>query len=82
MTQDRKASKNTKQTRTSAPRRGTRLARGTSRPWQKNQIPESEIVLLAVTGMSPAVLTETIWALAHPAADSGDEPVIPTASSC
>lgn len=26
--------------------------------------PHSEIVLLAVTGMSPAVLTETVWALA------------------
>ena len=24
-----------------------------------------QIVLLAVTGMTPAVLTETIWALAH-----------------
>jgi len=31
-----------------------------------------EVVLLAVTGMSPAVLTETLWALAHEA-----EPVIP-----
>ncbi len=29
------------------------------------QNPKSEIVLLAVTGMSPAVLTETVWALAH-----------------
>jgi CRISPR-associated protein (TIGR02584 family) len=27
--------------------------------------PRSEIVLLAVTGKSPAVLTETVWALAH-----------------
>lgn len=36
-----------------------------------------EVVLLAVTGMSPAILTETIWALAHPAADSGEEPVLP-----
>lgn len=27
---------------------------------------DREVVLLAVTGMSPAVLTETIWALAHP----------------
>ena len=26
---------------------------------------KSEIVLLAVTGMSPAVLTETVWALAQ-----------------
>lgn len=32
----------------------------------------AEIILLAVTGMSPAVLTETIWALAHE-----EEPVIP-----
>jgi CRISPR-associated protein (TIGR02584 family) len=31
----------------------------------KRSKPESEIVLLAVTGMSPAVLTETVWALAH-----------------
>ena len=36
---------------------------------------EQEVVLLAVTGMSPAILTETIWALAHPKA--GDVPVIP-----
>lgn len=27
--------------------------------------PNSEIVLFAVTGMSPAIITETIWALAH-----------------
>ena len=27
---------------------------------------KAEIVLLAVTGMSPAVLTETVWALAFP----------------
>jgi CRISPR-associated protein (TIGR02584 family) len=27
--------------------------------------PKSEIVLFAVTGMSPAILTETVWALAH-----------------
>ena len=32
----------------------------------------TETILFAVTGMSPAVLTETIWALAHEA-----EPVIP-----
>ena len=36
---------------------------------------KSEIVLLAVTGMSPAVLTETLWALAHPT--DGQAPVIP-----
>lgn len=34
--------------------------------------PESEIILLAVMGMSPAVLTETVWALAH-----AHPPVIP-----
>ena len=33
---------------------------------------QHEIVLLAVTGMSPAILTETIWALAHE-----EEPMIP-----
>ena len=37
---------------------------------------ESRIVLLAVTGMSPAILTETVWALAHPQRP-GEEPVIP-----
>jgi CRISPR-associated protein (TIGR02584 family) len=36
-----------------------------------------EVVLLAVTGMSPAILTETIWALAHPAAGSDESSVIP-----
>jgi CRISPR-associated protein (TIGR02584 family) len=35
----------------------------------------SDTVLLAVTGMSPAVLTETVWALAHPA--DGSAPVLP-----
>jgi CRISPR-associated protein (TIGR02584 family) len=34
-----------------------------------------EIILLAVTGFSPAILTETLWALAHPA--DGSAPVIP-----
>lgn len=37
--------------------------------------PAAETILLAVTGMSPAILTETLWALAHPKDDS--EPVIP-----
>jgi CRISPR-associated protein (TIGR02584 family) len=36
---------------------------------------KSEITLLAVTGMSPAILTETLWALANPAADT--EPILP-----
>src|SRR5579884_730965 len=31
----------------------------------RTETPNSEIVLFAVTGMSPAVITETIWALAH-----------------
>lgn len=39
-------------------------------PKSKDQ--DSQTVLLAVTGMSPAVLTETIWALAHE-----NPPVIP-----
>ncbi len=38
--------------------------------------PHSDTILLAVTGMSPAVLTETIWALAHPR--DGSEPVLPS----
>lgn len=33
------------------------------------------ITLLAVTGMSPAILTETLWALAHPA--DGNPPILP-----
>ncbi|MCC6235628.1 MAG: TIGR02584 family CRISPR-associated protein [Verrucomicrobiales bacterium] len=36
-------------------------------------MPSPETVLLAVTGMSPAVLTETVWALAH-----GPDSVIPS----
>lgn len=36
-----------------------------------------EIVLVAVTGMSPAVLTETVWALAHPEDSDAKEPIIP-----
>lgn len=36
----------------------------------------SDPILLAVTGMSPAVLTETVWALACPA--DGTEPIIPS----
>ena len=41
------------------------------------QAPEPELVLLAVTGMSPAVLTETIWALAHPAPATAEPAVLP-----
>jgi CRISPR-associated protein (TIGR02584 family) len=36
-------------------------------PKSKIENHKSEIILLAVTGMSPAVLTETVWALAFPA---------------
>lgn len=32
---------------------------------QNNRADESERVLFAVLGMSPAVLTETVWALAR-----------------
>ena len=46
-----------------------------SLPPSGSRPPQGEIVLLAVTGMSPAILTETIWALAHPA--RGVEPLIP-----
>jgi CRISPR-associated protein (TIGR02584 family) len=42
----------------------------------KSKIQNSQTVLLAVTGMSPAILTETVWALAHPKA-RGAQPVIP-----
>lgn len=41
----------------------------------KSKIQNPRIVLLAVSGTSPAILTETVWALAHPPA--GQEPVIP-----
>lgn len=34
--------------------------------------PDQEIILLALIGMSPAVLTETLWAMAH-----ADDPLIP-----
>jgi len=37
--------------------------------------PQTRTVLVAVTGMSPAVLTETVWALANPA--TGAERVVP-----
>ncbi len=37
---------------------------------------EAQTALIAVTGMSPAVLTETVWALAHPA-DKKGERIIP-----
>lgn len=48
---------------------------GTSRSSQSNSVDEfhPETVLLAVTGMSPAILTETLWALAHE-----PEPILPS----
>jgi CRISPR-associated protein (TIGR02584 family) len=55
-------------------------ARPVAPPTRKSSAPPGvhpEIVLLAVTGMSPAVITETVWALAHPAAGGGEEPVLP-----
>jgi CRISPR-associated protein (TIGR02584 family) len=36
----------------------------------------TQTILLAVTGMSPAILTETVWALAHPG--NGTEAVLPS----
>jgi CRISPR-associated protein (TIGR02584 family) len=39
------------------------------------RFPHSKTVLLAVTGMSPAILTETVWALANPPA--GREKMVP-----
>ena len=39
-------------------------------------LPVPRTVLLATVGTSPAVLTETVWALAHPAKKT-DERVVP-----
>ena len=36
-----------------------------SSPEQRNRSLSTEVILLAVTGMSPAILTETVWALAQ-----------------
>ena len=41
-----------------------------------SQMPPAQTILLAVTGMSPAVLTETVWALAFPD-DPSLAPIIP-----
>ncbi len=43
---------------------------------KEQNIRESRTVLLATVGTSPAVLTETVWALAHPA-KRGAERVVP-----
>ncbi|MBX3746398.1 MAG: TIGR02584 family CRISPR-associated protein [Verrucomicrobiae bacterium] len=50
----------------------TATATGTAPSAPGTSIIAPDTVLLAVTGMSPAVLTETVWALAHQ-----PEPVIP-----
>lgn len=47
----------------------------TSRASTPAQTQRPEVVLFAVTGMSPAVLTETVWALVHPSKDR--QPIIP-----
>jgi CRISPR-associated protein (TIGR02584 family) len=44
-----------------------------ARPEARNA--SQSTVLLAVSGMSPAILTETVWALAHPG--EGQEPIVP-----
>lgn len=66
-----------KTARKSAPRRATTKAAATSsaasNPQSTTRNPQPDTILLAVTGMSPAVLTETVWALAHEA-----EPVVPS----
>ena len=45
------------------------MRRSSKKPAPKKQgnktSPHPEVVLLAVTGMSPAILTETVWALAQ-----------------
>ena len=66
--------------RTTLPGKPSRPSRVQSAtPWQKSEFinHKSEIVFLAVTGMSPAVITETLWALAHPPADTGEAPLLP-----
>jgi CRISPR-associated protein (TIGR02584 family) len=59
----------------SAARPGRAPATATAEAEQKRRVESSqpETILLAVTGMSPAVLTETVWALAH-----APEPVVPS----
>lgn len=67
--------------KTSRSRKTTSATRATPQPEPQRSpavetaASQSEIILLAVTGMSPAILTETLWALANPADDA--EPVIP-----
>jgi CRISPR-associated protein (TIGR02584 family) len=58
----------------SSPRSSVSSAKSAVKARSKSEIenPKSEIVLFSVTGMSPAVLSETVWALAH-----ANPPVIP-----
>lgn len=56
--------------RTSRP--AAKPASSASNPKSELLNSQSETILLAVTGMSPGILTETVWALAHEA-----EPVVP-----
>ncbi|MBK9138141.1 MAG: TIGR02584 family CRISPR-associated protein [Verrucomicrobia bacterium] len=61
--------------KTSRPAKAIRPAQAPAPAPASVPAPAPETVLFAVTGMSPAILTETLWALAHPA--DGTEPVIP-----
>ncbi|HRT58710.1 MAG TPA: CRISPR-associated ring nuclease Csm6 [Candidatus Paceibacterota bacterium] len=46
-------------------KRKTTPAEPSPRPASPPEPPTTQTILLAVTGMSPAVITETVWALAH-----------------
>jgi len=61
--------------RTSLPKKHGRLASRSANQAPATSLRNSEVVLLALTGMSPAVLTETIWALANP--PGSELPIIP-----
>ncbi|MDW8309399.1 MAG: CRISPR-associated ring nuclease Csm6, partial [Verrucomicrobiales bacterium] len=66
-----------RQPRSSQPRATTRSSlQGAKGPAPNpSSASQPEIVLMAVTGMSPAILTETLWALANP--NDGAEPLLP-----
>lgn len=67
--------------KTTRPRKAPSATKATPKPKpdrspaRESTPSHSETILLAVTGMSPAILTETLWALANPADDT--EPVLP-----
>ena len=61
--------------RASLPKKHGRLASRSANQAPATSLRNSEVVLLALTGMSPAVLTETIWALANP--PGSELPIIP-----